>query len=212
MSLPARLRFLVVDPLDGVQLFARRLLEGYGFEPSAIQCAADPQTALLMGQATPPDFLLTDWFGQVELTGMTGLQLHQRLRQRQPECRVGFLSFEITPEIEAAAQAAGSRFLLKKPFGPDELKRCLQQSFEWLATHRPGLMARVAAETAGRLDPRAVRRIELPPVPPPLRVGDRVQLQGKAYTVKSVVISRGEQLVELPGVDKLVPASRLVRA
>jgi CheY-like chemotaxis protein len=209
MSLLPKLRFLIVDPLDGVQLFARRLLEGYGFEPAAIQCAADPLTALNLGQVTPPDFLLTDWFGKHP--ELNGLQLHQRLRQRQPECRVGFMSFEITPEVQAAADAVGSRFLLKKPFGPEQLKACVQQAFESLAQQRPALMARVNSETGGRLDPRAGRRIELPPVPPPLRPGDAVRLNGKRYTVKSVVISKGEQLAELPGVDKLVPASRLSR-
>ncbi len=206
MSSPPKLRFLIVDPLDGVQLFARRLLEGFGFEASHIQCCADPQTALQQGLAQAPDFLLTDWFPNA---GLSGLALYQQLRERHPDCRAGFLSFQITPEIEAAAHAAGSRFLLKKPFDPDALKQALQQSFSWLAQRHPALAARVSAESQGRLDAR--RRIELPPVPPPLRSGELVRYGGRQHRVTTVVIRQGEQLAQLEGLKDLVPASRLSR-
>lgn len=206
MSVP-KLRFLIVDPLQGVQLFARRLLEGYGFEPACIHCCADSASALAQGSAEPPDFLLTDWFGNSK---PTGLQLYQALRERHAGCKVGFMSFQITPEIEAAAQAIGSRFLLKKPFDADQLKQVLQQTFSRLAQTHPALMARVATESKGRLDPRE-RRIELPPLPPPLRPGDRVQLNGRTHRVQTVVIRHGEQLAQLDGLKELVPASRLSR-
>lgn len=206
MSSP-KLRFLIVDPLEGVQVFARRLLEGYGFAPSHIHCCSDTSAALVQGRAEPPDFLLTDWFGQAQ---PSGLQLYEELRQLQAECRVGFVSFQITPEIEAAAQAVGSRFLLKKPFDAEQLKQVLQQTFSRMAQSHPALMARVASESQGRLDPRQ-RRIELPPLPPPLRVGETVQLQGRAHRVVAVVIRQGEQLAQLEGLREMVPASRLSR-
>ncbi len=207
MSAP-KLRFLVVDPLDGVQVFARRLLEGYGFDPALIHCCADPTSALAQGFVDPPDFLVTDWFGSAELTG---LQLIEQLRTQKPECNVGFMSFKVTPEIEAAAKATGSRFLLKKPFTADDLKRELQRTFEYLAQQQPELMARVAAETHGRLDPRVVRQIQLPPVPPPLRVGEAVKLAGKTHKVLAVVIRQGEQVAQLEGVKELIPSHRLER-
>ena len=93
MVAPA-LRFLVADPLDGVQVFVRRLLEGYGFDPQRIHCCAGSNEALQVGLAQAPDFLLTDWFGGAS---PTGLQLVEQLRARNRELRVGFLSFQVTP-------------------------------------------------------------------------------------------------------------------
>jgi DNA-binding NarL/FixJ family response regulator len=204
----APLQFFVVDPLDGVQVFSRRLLEGYGFQAEAIHCFSDPGSALIEAMDHPPDFLLTDWFGKAELSGVA---LYEQIRARHPACRVGFLSFQVTPEIEAAAQATGSRFLLKKPFTAEDLKQALQASMEALARDRPELAARLRAESQGRLDTRQPRRIELPPLPPPIRPGDTVRLQGKPHQVITVVISKGEQLAQLQGVKELVPAHRLQR-
>lgn len=206
MAATPKLRFLVVDPLEGVQVFARRLLEGYGFEAACIHCCADTASALAHGLEQAPDFLLTDWFGQAQ---PSGLSLYQQLRARHPACRVGFMSFQLTPEIEAAAQAAGSRFLLKKPFDADTLRRTLQQSFDWMAQRNPQLAARVSAESRGRLDAR--RRIELPPVPPPIRGGELVRYEGRQRKVQAVVIRHGEQLAQLEGLKALVPASKLSR-
>lgn len=208
MAEAVRLRFLVVDPLDGVQVFARRLLEGYGFAPELIHCCSDTGSALAEGFVNPPDFLITDWFGRADITGAA---LFEQLREQAPQCHVGFMSFTVTPEIEAQARAAGSRFLLKKPFSADDLKRTLQTTFEWMAKDRPELMARINTESKGRLDPRVVRRIELPPVPPPLRTGDAVQYQGKPHKVAAVVIRGGEQVVQLHGSHELVPAHKLMR-
>jgi DNA-binding NarL/FixJ family response regulator len=205
---PSKLRFLVVDPLDGVQVFARRLLESFCFESTLIHCCSDPAAALAHGLLDAPDFLITDWFAKGE---PTGLQLFEQLRQLHPDCKVGFMSFQITPEMEAASAGVGSRFLLKKPFGADEIKRELQRSFEHLAQKHPDLMARVSHETQGRLDPRVTRQIQLPPVPPPLRVGEHVKFEGKSHAVMAVVIRHGEQVAQLDGVKELVPAYKLTR-
>ena len=207
MVAPA-LRFLVADPLDGVQVFVRRLLEGYGFDPQRIHCCAGSNEALQLGLAQAPDFLLTDWFGGAS---PTGLQLVEQLRARNRELRVGFLSFQVTPEIEAAAAGVGSRFLLKKPFDAADLKREIQRGFEYLAATQPETMARVNRETQGRLDPRQ-RRIELPPLPAPLRVGESVRWDGKPYQVTAVVMRGGEQLAQLSGAASLVPSHKLQRS
>jgi len=204
----APLQFFVVDPLDGVQVFARRLLEGYGFSSEAIHCFSDPGSALIEAMDSPPDFLITDWFGKAD---MTGVALYEHIRNGHPTCRVGFMSFQVTPEIEAAAQATGSRFLLKKPFNADDLKKVLQNSMEALAQERPELAARLHAESQGKLDARQQRRIELPPLPPPIRPGESVRFDGKAHHVLAVVISRGEQLAQLQGVKDLIPAYKLQR-
>lgn len=203
-----KLKFLVVDPLEGVQVFSRRLLEGYGFEATLIRCCASPEAALQLAQEQAPDFLLTDWFGKGPVTG---LQLYEQVRALNPGCRCGFMSFTVDEATRSAAQAVGSRFLLKKPFGAEDIKRELQSAFEALAKERPELMARVSAETRGRLDPRVSRQIQLPPVPPPIKVGDAVRFEGKRHKVIAVVIRQGEQVAQLDGGALLVPAHKLQR-
>lgn len=204
-----KLRFLVVDPLDGVQVFARRLLEGYGFEPSLIRCCADPATALQLARELAPDFLITDWFPKGETTG---LQLFEQLRALHPDCRCGFTSFVVDDAVSRAARAVGSRFLLKKPFSAEDLKGELQTAFEAMAKEQPELMARVSAESRGRLNPRVARLIQLPPVPPPLRVGEAVRFEGKSHKVTAVVLRQGEQAAQLDGVPYIVPAYKLQRS
>jgi DNA-binding NarL/FixJ family response regulator len=203
-----KLKFLIVDPLEGVQVFSRRLLEGYGFDPALIRCCADPEAALALAREQVPDFLITEWFPKGPVTGV---QLYEQVRALHPACRVGFTSFVIDETITDAARAAGSRFVQKKPFDADDLKRTLQSAFEALSREMPELMARVSQETRGRLDPRVARQIQLPPVPPPIKVGDAVRYEGKPHKVIAVVIRQGEQVAQLDGGALLVPAHKLQR-
>ena len=96
------LKFLVVDPLAGVQTFARQLLQSRGFPADSILCCADTDSGLAQGLLFKPDFLVTDWFPKAPLTG---LQLFQRLKEAQPRLHLSLLSFEVTPERELEAEA-----------------------------------------------------------------------------------------------------------
>lgn len=211
MSAPANteLRFLIVDALAGVQTFARQLLEGFGFPSHAIRNAGDTASALTLGLEFKPDFLITDWFPKSELSGIA---LYQRLKTVNPGCRLALLSFEITPTHEAEAAAAGSRFLLRKPFTADDLKTTMRRSLEQLAQERPELAQRLQAvmksqQGAGHLPPKIV----LPPLPPQLRAGDKVKFEGQTDTVQFVVVRSGELVVQLKGKAELIPAHKLQR-
>lgn len=204
----ADLRFLVVDGLTGVQTFARQLLEGFGLPADSIRCASDPEAGLAIGLAFKPDFLITDWFPKAK---MTGIALHERLNEAKPGCRLALLSFEVTPQHEADAIEAGSNFLLRKPFTAAELKSTMLQALEALAKERPELHARLSAvmntaQPGGRVAPKIVL-----PVVPNLKVGDKVKYMDKAETVKVVVVSHGELVVQLAGHQALIPATKLTR-
>ena len=210
MSDSAHLHFLIVDKLEGVQRFARKLLEAYGFRADQIACVASPAEALERVAHHAPDFLLTDWFAHQPLDGPT---LCEQVRAQHPQCRFGLTSFEVNASHEARAKKLGARFLLKKPFDPEALRATLQSSLEGLAQDQPAIMARMAQQSGGRLDPRAGRRIELPPVvlPPALKAGDAVKHDGKSRKVLAVVIRHGEQLAQLEGVAGFVAADKLGR-
>jgi|GEM_PF-1133443 len=201
------LRFLIVDPLAGVQSFARQLLESYGFASAAIRCAADPDSALALARDFAPDILITDWFAD---SAMTGILLHQRVCEQQPGCRLALLSFKVGPEQQAAAEKAGSRFLLRKPFTPQELQDTLRNALAKLAIERPELHQRFQAVAQKKVPAAPPRPIELPQLVS-LRPGDKVIYSGKTDTVQHVVISHGELVVQLKGVTAMVPASKLKR-
>lgn len=208
MSSPSPLRFLIVDPLPGVQTFARQLLEGYGFPADSICCAADSESAAKLGESFRPDFLISDSFAK---SALDAFGLHRRLLQAQPSCRLALLSFEITPELQARAAEAGARFVLKKPFTAADLRDTLRKSLDTMAQERPELHARLMqvmkAPAAAKAAPP--RPIVLPPMQPALKPGDRVSHEGKTSTIECVVIRQGELVVQLRGQGNLIPASLL---
>ncbi|MBT9492445.1 MAG: response regulator [Paucibacter sp.] len=204
--MPAELRFLVVDGLAGVQTFARQLLEGFGLPADTIRCASDPESALSIGLDFKPDFLITDWFPRGKISG---IELHERLKTVNADCRLALLSFEVSPQHEADAVEAGSNFLLRKPFTAAELKATLMQALDALARERPALHARLsAAMKTAQPSERAAPKIVLPVIAS-LKVGDKVQYLGKTETVQVVVVSHGELVAQLRGNPALIPAAKL---
>jgi len=205
----AELRFLVVDPLAGVQTFARQLLEGFGFAPATIRCQGDSAAALALGLEFRPDFLICDWLPKSE---MNGIALYQRLKSVNPGCRLALMSFDVSPAHEAQAAEAGSRFLLRKPFTAEELKSTMRRALEHLAQERPELAQRLQATLKSAGPPGSLpAKIVLPKLPPQLRAGDHVRYGEHKDTVKFVVLRNGELVVQLTNRPELVPADKLQR-
>ncbi|MFT7775640.1 hypothetical protein [Roseateles sp.] len=196
------LKFLVVDPLAGVQTFARQLLQGHGFAAENILCCADTDTALVQGLVFKPHFLITDWFPK---SALTGIQLCQRLREEQPSLHLSLLSFELTPQHQFEAEAHGARFLLRKPFTADQFKAEMTRSLEALAWKTPA-PARDAA--------RGTRTAARPVLPPQLVVkpGDRVRFNGGLHVAEHVVHRNGGTVVLLKGQSSFVPVDKLLPA
>jgi DNA-binding NtrC family response regulator len=205
------LKFLVVDPLAGVQTFARQLLQSHGFAADNILCCADTDTALAQGLIFKPQFLITDWFPKAPLTG---IQLYQRLRDVRPSLQLSLLSFEVTPAHEFEAQSLGAHFLLKKPFTAEQLKAQMARSLEAVTKNSPGRPAqsRDALRTA-----RPATRPVLPAPPvmvpqPVIKPGDRVRFNGALHEAQYVVHRQGETVVQLQGQSGFVPLGKLQRA
>lgn len=198
-------KFLVVDPLAGVQTFARQLLQSQGFSADSILCCADTDAALAQGLVFKPHFLVTDWFPKAP---MTGLQLFQRLREVQPALHLSLLSFEVKPEHEFEAEAHGARFLLKKPFTAEQLKAQMTRSLEALAISAPGLHSHVRETMrTARPAPRPV----LPVIPPQpvIKPGEKVRFNGAIHVAQYVVHRHGETVVQLKGQPGFVPVEKL---
>jgi len=188
-------KYLVVDPLAGVQIFARQLLQSHGVAAEDILCCTSTEEALAQGLLFKPGFLLSDWSPKATLTGPL---LYQRLRELQPRLKLALLSFDVTPEHEFEAEAHGALFLLKKPFTAEQLKAEMAKVLEPL----PKPTAAVPPPA------RPVRPLLVTPQPV-VKPGDRVRYAGAIHVAQHVVHRQGLTVVQLKGQADLIPIEKL---
>jgi len=111
-------RILVVDDDRTISAAVREILlpEGY-----AIDCPADPRSALVDAIRDAPDLVVLD----VSMPGMTGWEFCAILRRQTATREVPVLFLTGRAEVKdriTAMQLGGSDFLAK-PFGADDLRR-----------------------------------------------------------------------------------------
>lgn len=111
---------LVAEDDVSMRMLLTRVLGAYGFE---VLAAADGPEALALAavHAGPIDLLVTD----VEMPGLTGVELAQCLGAARPELAVLFVSGRVSVEARAAAARGVAAAFLAKPFGLDELRRTI---------------------------------------------------------------------------------------
>ncbi len=113
---------LLADDEEGVRALARQVLESVG---CAVLAAADGDEALrLAGQhAGRIDLLVSD----VEMPGLGGRELAERLRAREPALRVLFLSGHTEDEAVRHGVLHEEAHFLSKPFSPAALAQKVRQ-------------------------------------------------------------------------------------
>lgn len=111
----------VVDDDRSVVKSLTRTLRSAGYEVGPF---GSPQEFLSSLGAAAPQCLVLD----VHMPGMTGLELHCRLRELGHQMPVIFITAHDMPQIHAAASQAGVVALLFKPFGNPALLRAVQQA------------------------------------------------------------------------------------
>ena len=202
-----QIRILVVDPSKGLLRYLGQVFESFSFDSRYIKTAETPAAALEFASRLKPDFLLTDWF---EDEPITGLALYGQLRALNPMCQLGLLRTGIEAHHTAAAQQAGALFLLQKPCTAQQLLTALGKALQDLGKKNPMVNAQAKddAATAARHLATLKRAAELSP----FTVGDKVLHQGRPDSVRHTIVRRGEMLVQLEGVEGLVPVSDVQRA
>jgi DNA-binding response OmpR family regulator len=105
---------LVVDDDPTVSDVVRRYLERAGIE---VTLAADGASALAAAQARRPDLVVLD----LMLPGIPGLQVCQRLREKDPDLPVVMLTALGEEEDRVLGLSRGADDYVTKPFSPREL-------------------------------------------------------------------------------------------
>jgi DNA-binding NtrC family response regulator len=116
-------RILVVEDDDSLRRVTHAQLERCGYETSV---AADAPEALAVLEKQPIDLVLTD----LNLPGMSGLELLNRIRIEYPEISVVIITAYGTIETAVAAIKAGAYDYIAKPVHPDELRALVNRVLE----------------------------------------------------------------------------------
>ncbi len=91
-----------------------------------VRFAEDGEAALAAAAAEPPDVLVTD----VRLDGMTGIELMQTLRERDPAMQAIVVTAFGSLETAVEAIHGGAFDYMSKPFSMDEVRRMVQRALQ----------------------------------------------------------------------------------
>jgi two-component system alkaline phosphatase synthesis response regulator PhoP len=124
------LRILIVDDDMSMRLLLAQYFRGKGFEVEEKESAEDALERAVTGQF---DFFIFD----VSMTGMSGVELLKRVRDRGVETPAMFLTAHDAVHDKVAGFQAGADDYLAKPFNPLELEvrveALLRRAGKWAA-------------------------------------------------------------------------------
>lgn len=102
-------RILVVDDEEGMRELLLTLFRKSGYQTVAAPCVEE---ALERLAASQPAVVVVDY----HIAGGGGINLIARIRERFPEVKCLFMTAHDSPDIFAAARAAGAVDTIRKPF------------------------------------------------------------------------------------------------
>ena len=120
------MKVLVVDDSLAMRMIVKKTLRDAGFSGYDVAEAADGKIALDMIMEDRPDLVLCDW----NMPNMTGPELLAELNAERINPTFGFVTTEATEPMREKATELGARFLIAKPFTPDNFKDTLTQYFD----------------------------------------------------------------------------------
>lgn len=116
------MRILIVDDSKAMRLIVRRHLRQAGLDGHEIEEAVSGKDALDKIRVSAPQVVLSDW----NMPEMTGIELLEALGKEGIKLLFGFVTSEGTPEMRSRAAAAGAKFLIAKPFSPEDFETALR--------------------------------------------------------------------------------------
>jgi FixJ family two-component response regulator len=113
----------IVDDDEAVRTATASLVRSLGYEARTYASALD---FLHEGPVPPPDCLITD----VQMPGMTGVELQERLRQEGRTLPIIVVTAFASEALRLRALASGAFAFLEKPVGGDLMEQSLQMALE----------------------------------------------------------------------------------
>ena len=106
------MKILIADDSRVMRQIVVRTLRQAGFGDHDLIEAVDGKQTLDLARSENPDLVISDW----NMPELTGIEVLRQLRAAGNDVKFGFVTSECTPEMQQAAQAAGSLFFIVKPF------------------------------------------------------------------------------------------------
>ena len=148
---------VIVDDNTEFRRSAQWWLASAGYE---VVDYGDPAVALDALQAHPPTgpaCLLLD----VRMPGMSGLDLHDRLRERGVQLPIVYMTGHGDVPLAVQAMQKGAVSFLEKPFADEALEQALQRAFAAVPDAAPAVPDAAATAWQQRLDRLTPREREL---------------------------------------------------
>lgn len=115
---------LIVDDEENARLYLAKMI-AVSFAQMEVQFASTPAEALFVLEKFKPDILLMD----IEMPGMSGLEMLQELREKHPTLPVIIVSAYYEFEYIKKALRLNVIDYLNKPVNPDELELAINKAF-----------------------------------------------------------------------------------
>ncbi|MFK7931378.1 MAG: response regulator [Myxococcota bacterium] len=112
---------VIADDSRAMRMIVRKTIREAGYGHADIREAEDGAIALELIRTWSPDLLMTDW----NMPNMGGLELLQALQKDGFGGASGVVSSAATVEMRSAANEAGARFVIQKPFTAHSFQQAL---------------------------------------------------------------------------------------
>ncbi len=120
------MKVLVVDDSKTMRLLVIRTMRQAGFQDLEFFEAQNGQEGLDMYAKQTPDIVLSDW----NMPVLNGLEFLKKLKEINDDVTFGFITSEISDEMQKLAAKNGSLFLIGKPFTPEAFLKKLAPYFK----------------------------------------------------------------------------------
>ena len=110
------MKILIVDDSRATRILICRALQSLDFPVEILQ-AADGQEGLNKGLELKPDLVVSDWI----MPKMDGLEMFKKLKQHQPDIKLGFVTSQRTGVKQEQAMSEGAKFFFVKPLDTEKL-------------------------------------------------------------------------------------------
>ena len=112
---------LLVDDSRTMRLLVQRAIRQAGYRGLTVDEAGDGAEALEKLSKQQPKLILSDW----NMPNMSGIELLQKVRAAKMTVPLGFITSEASAEIKDLAFKHGAKFLITKPFTPEDVQNAL---------------------------------------------------------------------------------------
>lgn len=118
---PSQLLILAIDDDSGMLGFYKSVMSGEGVR---LETSMDPTLGLELVESLNPDLTLLD----LTMPGIDGMEVLQRIRQRDPEARVVMVTGNYSIETAVVAIQAGATDYVCKPVSPEKLRQLVSET------------------------------------------------------------------------------------